>query len=223
MKKWADYLISEVNYDNDHLISIAIRHLDSRNGIGKGKSVDRLAMASDIKNGFSYFTIYHGKDSWKKGYKIQTFSLEGNPYFRIDENKVRLDYLGDLPEVSITSKNVQESSVQPLTEEEATPEQLDDLRQQLDELEDTLSAKLNSSSKVLDNDQSLKIEKLENEIKSLETDITEHKIIRTLEKQNKKLDNIEKKLHELMTVENDSLDPSSQEGFVLNVRPKEKS
>ncbi|WP_316507008.1 hypothetical protein [Nitrosopumilus sp.] len=159
----------------------------------------------------------------EKRIQNSNFFIRRKSIFPIDENKVRLDYLGDLPEVSITSKNVQESSVQPLTEEEATPEQLDDLRQQLDELEDTLSAKLNSSSKVLDNDQSLKIEKLENEIKSLEPDITEHKIIRTLEKQNKKLDNIEKKLHELMTVENDSLDPSSQEGFVLNVRPKEKS
>ena len=135
MSKWADYLISEVTYDHDHLISVAIRHKDSVQGISEGKPIDRLAIASDIKNGLSYLTIYNAKDSWKKGHKIQTFSLSGNPYLRIDENKVELDYLGDLPEVSIEPESVQS---QPSPEEEATPEQLarlEQLEKQLQELE----------------------------------------------------------------------------------------
>ena len=36
MSKWADYLISEVTYDHDHLISVAICHKDSVQGIVKG-------------------------------------------------------------------------------------------------------------------------------------------------------------------------------------------
>jgi hypothetical protein len=119
MDKWADYFISEVSYDSDHLISVAIRHQDTEKGITKGEPVDRLTVYSDIINGLFYITIYSGKDSWKKGHKIQTFSIEGNPYIRIDENKVKLDHLGDLPEGPIVkSESVKELEFQP----EPTPE-----------------------------------------------------------------------------------------------------
>ncbi|MHA7733296.1 hypothetical protein, partial [Nitrosopumilus sp. S6] len=100
MDKWADYLISEVSYDTKHLISVAIRHQDTDKGITKGIPVDRLTISSDIKNGISYITIYSGKNSWKKGKPIQTFSIGGEPFLRIDGNKVELDFLGDLPTVS---------------------------------------------------------------------------------------------------------------------------
>jgi len=101
MKKWADYLISEVNYDSEHLISVAIRHQDTDKGITVGIPVDRLTISSDIKNGLLYSTIYHGINTWKKGKNIQTFFIDGTPYLRIDGNKVSLDYLGDLPNSSI--------------------------------------------------------------------------------------------------------------------------
>ena len=101
MEKWADYLISEVSYDRNHLIKIAIRHQDTEKGITKGTPIDRLAMSSDIKNGLTYITVYSSKNSWKKGHKIETFSINGQPYLRIDGNKVKLDFLGDLPESSI--------------------------------------------------------------------------------------------------------------------------
>ena len=124
MKKWADYLISEVSYDSEHLISIATRHLDTENGITSGKSVDRLTIASDIKNGFTYITIYSGKNSWKPGKKLRTFSIGGNPYLRIDENKDKLDYLGDLPESSFVqsiSTQELESKPEPVTEPPSSP------------------------------------------------------------------------------------------------------
>ncbi len=121
MDKWADYFISEVSYDSDHLISVAIRHQDTEKGITKGEPVDRLTVYSDIINGLFYITIYSGKDSWKKGHKIQTFSIEGNPYIRIDENKVKLDHLGDLPEGPIVkSESIRELEFHP----EPTPEPL---------------------------------------------------------------------------------------------------
>ena len=67
MDKWADFLISEVNYDSDHLISSAKRHQDTEKGISLGDIIDRLTIASDIKNGLVYTTIYSAKNSWKKG------------------------------------------------------------------------------------------------------------------------------------------------------------
>ncbi|MBT8243518.1 MAG: hypothetical protein HKP34_07490, partial [Nitrosopumilus sp.] len=100
MKKWADYLISEASYDSENLILVATRHLDTDKGITKGHPIDRLSIASDIKNGLMYVTIYSGKNSWKKGNLIHTFSKNGAPFIRIDKNKVNLDYLGDLPESS---------------------------------------------------------------------------------------------------------------------------
>ncbi|MGV7226959.1 MAG: hypothetical protein ACQ9CV_08595, partial [Nitrosopumilus sp.] len=106
MKKWADYLISQVSYDSEHLIAVATRHEDTDEGITKGKPIDRLTIASDIKNGLFYITIYSGKNSWKKGNKLQTFSIRGTPYLRIDKNKVKLDYLGDLPESSFAESIV---------------------------------------------------------------------------------------------------------------------
>jgi len=185
MEKWADYLISEVSYTSDHLISIAIRHKDTDQGITKGKPIDRLTIASDIKNGLLYITIYNQKDSWKKGHQIQTFSIRGTPYLRIDQNKVQLDFLGDLPEPAEF-------------EEEATPEQLfqlNDIQQQINELESILSSKLNPSFDDSTSEQFPEIEKLGKEIKQLENDNIEHIIIQTLHKQNEKLDDIERKLH----------------------------
>ena len=97
MEKWADYLISEVNYDSNHLISNAVRHEDTPQGITSGSGIDRMNIASDIKNGVSYMTIYNGKDRWTKGQKIFVFSINGNPYLRIDGNKVKSDFFGDIP------------------------------------------------------------------------------------------------------------------------------
>ena len=291
MKKWADYLISEVSYDFENQISIATRHQETDQGISAGNPIDRLTIASDIKNGLFYITIYSGKNSWKKGNKIQIFSIEGNPYIRIDKNKVKLDYLGDLPEsLFLKSKLIPELDLTPAieseppssprgslpkesaeelpqeldltpaieseppssprgslpkesaeelpqeldltpaieseppssprgslpkesaeelpqeldltpaieSEEEATPEQLlqlDDLQQQIDELENTLSNQFLSESKPEEEatpEQFSKIKKLEKEIAKLEATDVEHKMIKTLQKQNKKLDNIEK-------------------------------
>jgi len=138
MDKWADYLISEASYDHDHLIYVALRHQDTDKGITKGKPIDRLTISSDIKNGLVYITIFSGKDSWKKGHKIQTFSIGGNPYLRIDENKVKLDYLGDLPDTSVAKPEpLKELEFQPEPtsesisepEDESTSEQLVQLEQ----------------------------------------------------------------------------------------------
>ena len=226
MDKWADYLISEVSYDSEHLISVALRHQETEQGITKGKPIDRLTIASDIKNGLIYITIYSGKNSWKKGHQIHTFSIEGIPYLRIDRNKVKLDFLGDIQEFPILkseSTKKLESHPEPITEPEIlssprgslpkdsaedlpqeldlAPEpiteqlsQLNDLQQQTNELENILSTQPNLS-KDLPAHQTSKVNKSENPV---DTEI-EHKIINILQKQNQKLDEIEKKLHNLTT------------------------
>ena len=155
MRKWADYLISKVKYDKNHLVSVAIRHKDTLNGITEGKPIDRLSISSDIKNGLVYITIYSGNNSWKKGNKIRTFSINGFPYLRIDKNKDKLDYFGDLPEPDI--------------EEEATPEQLaklEQLEQQIQELESRPEPDIVEESVI---QQLAKLEQLEQQIQELES------------------------------------------------------
>jgi len=108
MVKWADYLISEVSYDDNHLIKSAKRHQEIDQTISEGTMVDRLTIASDIKNNLSYVTIQNSLSSWKKGKKIRAFRIKGEPYLRIDDNKVTLDNLGELPEVNFNNLSVEE-------------------------------------------------------------------------------------------------------------------
>lgn len=99
MVKWADYLISEVAYGANHCIFLAKRHECTKNGICHPTMVDRLTIASDIRNGQSHATVYSTPDSWKMGHRIKTFRINGEPYIRVDANHVALDSLGDIPEL----------------------------------------------------------------------------------------------------------------------------
>jgi hypothetical protein len=256
MKKWADYLVSEIAYDSENLISIATVHQDTDQGVTKGESVDRLEIASNIKNGLSYITIYNGKNSWTKGHKIQTFSIDGNPYLRIDKNKVKLDYLGDLPEpilkklkpltepepASSSSRrgSLPKESAEELPQEldlapepepassssrrgslpkesaEELPQELDlapepenryqkltqlnHLQQQTDELKNMISDELLQKSRIKEEYISDEFSKIEESIKDPEKSgdrEIEYEIIQTLLNQSKKLDDVEKKLHNL--------------------------
>lgn len=161
MSKWADYLISEVNYNPVHLISQAKRHSETKEGITQGELVDRETIFSDLKHGKTYLTIYRGLTSFKKGNKIRVFRMDGNHYIRIDKNKASLDYLGDVPsvkdiqpannEISLSEK-IQDTKPSAIrsenfpehdTESEATPEQLArvaELEQQIARLESMQSS-----------------------------------------------------------------------------------
>ena len=115
------------------------------------------------------------------------------------------------------------SKPEPATEpedEEATPEQLDDLQRQINELDMILSTKLNSSLDVVVAKQSSKIEKLEKEIKKLESIGVEHKIIQTLQKQNEKLDHIKKKIYDLSALEKNSTESNLPQAYCVKCKTK---
>ncbi|MFQ5496922.1 MAG: hypothetical protein ACE5DU_03450, partial [Nitrosopumilus sp.] len=176
MEKWADYLISEVSYDSEHLISVAIRHKETDQGITSGKPIDRLTIASDIKNGSIYVTIYSGKNSWKKGHKIQTFSIGGNPYLRIDGNKVKFDFLGDIREFPILkyAPPQSESQPEPITEPESSSsprgslpkDSTEELPQELDLVPEPITEPKDEEATP---EQLARLEQLEKQIKKLES------------------------------------------------------
>ena len=100
MTKWADYLISAVSYDNERQIISLKRHHDTGEKIDSGEIVDKATVASDIDNGRSYMTIYSSLSNWKLGEKIRSSRVDNHYSLRIDDNKVKHDNLGSLPELS---------------------------------------------------------------------------------------------------------------------------
>ena len=51
MAKWADYLISQVSYDQNHIITKAKQHRDIGNKIGDSEIVDRDVITSNLGRG----------------------------------------------------------------------------------------------------------------------------------------------------------------------------
>ncbi|MBT5201763.1 MAG: hypothetical protein HOM02_08005, partial [Thaumarchaeota archaeon] len=111
---------------------------------------------------------------------------------QVSDLQNQIDELEDM----LTSQILSSSQPEP-QDDEATPEQVSqvsDLQNQIDELEDTLFSQLHPSSDEATPEQISKIKELEKEIQILESTDIEHEIIQTLQKQNKKLDDLETKL-----------------------------
>jgi len=98
MAKWADYLISQVSYDSNHLITKVKQHRDNGNTISEGEVVDRYIIADNLGHGNRYMTVYSDLDKIRIGKNIRYFRAYEHHYIRIDNNKVSSDNLGDLPQ-----------------------------------------------------------------------------------------------------------------------------
>ena len=82
MTKWADYLISEVSYDSNHLISKIKRHRDSGNSISDGEIIDRSILANSLGHGTSYMTIYGALNQFRIGERLVYFRAFDHHYIR---------------------------------------------------------------------------------------------------------------------------------------------
>ena len=97
MTKWADYLISEVSYDSNHLISKIKRYRDNGDSISDGEIIDRNILADSLGHGANYMTIYSALNKFRIGKRVVYFRAFEHHYIRIDKNKVNSDNLGNLP------------------------------------------------------------------------------------------------------------------------------
>jgi hypothetical protein len=97
MAKWADYLISQVLYDQNHIITKVKQHRDIGNKISSGEIVDRDAIANNLGHGVKYMTVYGDLGKIRMGKNIRYFRAYEDHYIRIDDNKVMTDNLGELP------------------------------------------------------------------------------------------------------------------------------
>ena len=68
MAKWADYLISQVSYDQNHIITKVMQHRDIGNKISGGEIVDRNVIATNLGHGSKYMTVFGDLDrlGWEK-------------------------------------------------------------------------------------------------------------------------------------------------------------
>ena len=100
MSKWADYLISEAEYDSNYLISKIKQHRDKGESISDGEIIDRSTLANNLGHGSKYMTVYGALNKLRIGKNVRYFRADGYHYIRIDHNKVNHDNLGDLPDIS---------------------------------------------------------------------------------------------------------------------------
>ena len=97
MAKWADYLISQVLYDQNHIITKVKQHRDIGNKISSGEIVDRDAIANNLGHGVKYMTVYGDLGKIRMGKNVRYFRAYEDHYIRIDDNEVMTDNLGELP------------------------------------------------------------------------------------------------------------------------------
>ena len=160
MEKWADYLISEVSYDSQHLISKVKRHTESEKGIDDGTLVERTNLTSDMHRGLSYITIYNHISTWKRGNPVYLFKIHGEPFLRIDKNKVNQDFLGDISELES-----QQISEPPKSPRGSLPKETDEeLPQELDLAPEPISEPEEATT-----EQLARLEQLEKQIAALES------------------------------------------------------
>ena len=99
MAKWADYLISQVSYDQNHIITKVMQHRDIGNKISGGEIVDRDVIATNLGHGSKYMTIFGDLDKIRMGKNVRYFRAYDDHFIRIDDNKVESDNIGHIPHV----------------------------------------------------------------------------------------------------------------------------
>lgn len=100
MEKWADYLISTVQYDSEHSHIVKVRvHEDKGDTVGSFFVSHRQDVIENIKNKKTYITIFEGQNNnWKKGEEVHIIVVGETEYIRTDQNKEECDNLENLPE-----------------------------------------------------------------------------------------------------------------------------
>jgi len=100
MVKWADYLISAVRYDSEHLHINKVKGYEAREGrkVGDPFESSRQEVIENIKSKKVYITIIKREDNkWYEGEKVHIIVIDETEYIRTDQNQEECDNLGNLP------------------------------------------------------------------------------------------------------------------------------
>ena len=101
MSNWADIAISAVKRGPGlGLISQVQVHEDRGKEFGPAVIVGKHEVASDIKRGKKYITIFRTTETdWEQGDYVRSYVKDGEAHIRTDDNKVDSDNLGTLPDI----------------------------------------------------------------------------------------------------------------------------
>ena len=101
MSNWADFAISAAKRGPGlGQISEVMVHEDKGNEFGPAVIVGKHEVASDIKRGKSYITIFRTNETdWKPGEFVRSYVKDGEAHIRTDGNQVDSDNLGTLPDI----------------------------------------------------------------------------------------------------------------------------
>ncbi|RMW38184.1 MAG: hypothetical protein EA447_03815, partial [Nitrosopumilus sp.] len=135
---------------------------------------------------------------------------------QLDELQKQIDELESKLSEKPVLEIISEPAIEPKIEEYS---EFDDIEVQIDELENELNSKLHPSDEST-KEQISRVNELEKEIEKLESADIEHEIIQTLQKQNKKLDDIENKLGK--TTQESSTESLSIQAYCVKCKTKRK-
>ena len=101
MSNWANFAISAVKRGPGlGKISQVQIHEDKGREFGPAIIVDKHEVASDIKRGKKYITIFRTTETdWEQGDYVRSYVKDGEAHIRTDDNKVDSDNLGMLPDI----------------------------------------------------------------------------------------------------------------------------
>jgi hypothetical protein len=99
MAKWADFVITRVKYDATHsrIVEVEMRP-DTGDAIGEARRESRQAVVNAILRGVTFVTAYRRDNTWHRGEDVRVIAIHGERFLRTDNNSIKADNLGSLPE-----------------------------------------------------------------------------------------------------------------------------
>ena len=101
MSNWADFVITAVKRGPvlGEISQVQI-HEDRDKEFGPPIIVKKHEIASDIKRGKTYITVFKvSENDWEPGEYVRTYIKDGEAHIRTDDNKIDSDNLGTLPDI----------------------------------------------------------------------------------------------------------------------------
>ena len=97
--KWADYLISQVQYNEaeTHIVKV-LSHNDNGSSVSEGTELTRSTVVIRLGEGSTFVTITKNLEGkWTSGAQVRAVTIGGEKYIRTDADSITRDNLGSLP------------------------------------------------------------------------------------------------------------------------------
>lgn len=100
MMKWADFVITMVKYNRDHtqIAEVEVRADRGESISNDPKRTSRQDVVSAILRGTTFVTAYLRDGKWRRGEDVRVVMVQGVRHIRTDNNSIKADNLGALPE-----------------------------------------------------------------------------------------------------------------------------